>query len=142
MDERPLWPPTSANFTAYRFTLIPAFRGPTSVMLEILPDKTGKLTLKKQDWKNRSLQVEKSLAVTQENVEKFLNELNRADYWRMPAESPNRGLDGAEWILEGIYNGEYHLVDRWCPDIKPQPSQEKAFAEAARRLFELAGQTP
>ena len=25
-------------------------------------------------------------------------------------------LDGAQWILEGVRNGKYHVVDRWSPE--------------------------
>jgi hypothetical protein len=25
------------------------------------------------------------------------------------------GLDGSQWVIEGIKNGSYHLVDRWSP---------------------------
>ena len=26
------------------------------------------------------------------------------------------GLDGAQWIIEGLLNGNYHIVDRWSPE--------------------------
>lgn len=25
------------------------------------------------------------------------------------------GDDGAQWIIEGVKDGKYHLVDRWSP---------------------------
>jgi hypothetical protein len=24
-------------------------------------------------------------------------------------------VDGAQWIIEGVRNGSYHIVDRWSP---------------------------
>ena len=27
----------------------------------------------------------------------------------------DRGVDGAQWIIEGVRNGTYHVVDRWSP---------------------------
>jgi len=25
------------------------------------------------------------------------------------------GLDGVQWIIEGVKNGNYHIVDHWAP---------------------------
>jgi hypothetical protein len=43
--------------------------------------------------------------------------VNKANFWKLPTEDKNapRGVDGAEWILEGIRTGNYHVVDRWTP---------------------------
>jgi hypothetical protein len=27
----------------------------------------------------------------------------------------DRGVDGAQWIIEGVRNKTYHVVDRWSP---------------------------
>ena len=34
----------------------------------------------------------------------------------MPTEDSRLGNDGAQWILEGMKDGRYHVVDRWSPD--------------------------
>ena len=51
-------------------------------------------------------------------------------YWTMPTVEENSvGVDGAQWIVEGVRNGKYHLVDRWSPDTG-------AFREAALLLLQ------
>jgi hypothetical protein len=60
--------------------------------------------------------------------------LGAADFWNLagdPDES-ERGLDGADWIIEGRRGGMYHAVVRWEP--KPGP-----FRAACEDLIKVAG---
>jgi len=50
----------------------------------------------------------------------FLNTIDRSGFWNLSA----LGYDGnnapacrAHWVLEGIRNGQYHVVDRCSPDL-------------------------
>jgi hypothetical protein len=52
---------------------------------------------------------------------------------------PTHGKDGAEWIMEGVMDGTYRTVVRWCPDIEHQTADEVRFGDAGHLLFELAG---
>ncbi len=45
----------------------------------------------------------------------FLALLEKAGYWKL-GDDDDSGHDGARWILEGVREGRYHLVDRWTPD--------------------------
>jgi hypothetical protein len=83
---------------------------------------------------------EQLFTVTEDRVADFLQHLDRAHFWEMPAESQHRGFDGAEWILEGMQYGKYHIADRWCPGLYEHSSEDEAFAESARYLLNLAGQ--
>lgn len=87
------------------------------------------------------LETDSTVPVTPENVANFSATLAKADFWNMQPDEPRRGLglDGAEWILEGVQNGEYHIVVRWCPATKSDSPQALAFAGAARLLLEFAG---
>jgi hypothetical protein len=42
-----------------------------------------------------------------------------------------RGFDGAQWILEGVKDQKYHVVDRWTP-------RDGAFREACLYLLKLS----
>ncbi len=43
--------------------------------------------------------------------------LATSDFWNMSVvDEKLGGLDGSEWILEGIRNGRYHAVKRWSPE--------------------------
>lgn len=60
----------------------------------------------------------------------FANTLNRVQFWEQPTNATQAGynLDGAEFVLEGVRDGRYHIVVRWCPG-------NSAFGEAVRGLL-------
>jgi len=140
MAEKPLWPPSSAAQTTYRFTHLGAFTGPKVVTLTVLPDATANVRIKAINVSHDELETDNTVAVTPEKIARFSTSLTKADFWNMQPEEPSRGLDGAEWILEGVQNGEYHIVVRWCPATESDSPQALAFADAARLLLEFAGQ--
>jgi hypothetical protein len=139
MAEKPLWPPSSSLQTTYRFTHLGAFTGPKTVSLTVLPDGTGSVRTKAMSVSHDALEIDDTVAVTPEKIARFSSALTKTDFWNMRPEEPSRGLDGAEWILEGVQNGKYHIVVRWCPAIESPSPQALAFADAARLLLEFAG---
>jgi hypothetical protein len=64
----------------------------------------------------------------------LLAHLQAADFWNLPGdpEEDEKGLDGADWIIEGRRGGVYHSVIRWEP--KPGP-----FREACDDFIKLSG---
>jgi hypothetical protein len=63
----------------------------------------GKLAEKKEVELNAD--DSKSLGVLIQNL----------DFFRMPTENHIDGAaDGEEWIIEGVSQGKYHVVQRWC----------------------------
>jgi hypothetical protein len=54
-------------------------------------------------------------------VDIFLKLLGQADFWKAPTEEKSDavGEDGAQWIVEGVKDGQYHVVDRWSPEEGP-----------------------
>ena len=95
-----------------------------------------------------ALEIDNTVPVAAEKIANFSNMLAKADFWNMQPDEVNRGLvrsvrvhrDGGDWILEGVQNGEYHIVVRWCPAADHDSAQALAFADAARLLLEFAGQ--
>jgi hypothetical protein len=67
--------------------------------------------------------------------DKFIDLLQQASYWRLPTDSKDGGCDGAQWVLEGKKDNQYHIVDRWSP-------QSGSYSEACLYLVKLSGQTP
>ena len=58
--------------------------------------------------------------------------LQQMQFWIMPANGDDdRGTDGSEWILEGLYGGKYHFVARWSPHGK--------FRNVGEYLIKLSG---
>jgi hypothetical protein len=71
-------------------------------------------------------------ALKQEDLCEFLSLLEKADYWNLPINKDNSGIDGAKWILEGVKNGRYHAVDRFSPE-------KGEYREACIYLLKLSG---
>jgi hypothetical protein len=139
LGETPLWPPSPENQKTYRLTYLGAFTGPKTVTLAVLPDGSGNVKMTVLDKSRNQAKGEQTSTVADGRVSDFLKHLDRAHIWEMPTESQNRGLDGADWILEGVQDGRYHIAVRWCPDLYEHSREDAAFAEAARFLFQLAG---
>ncbi len=62
----------------------------------------------------------------------FLSLLEKSKYWQMPSEKNLLVHDGAQWILEGVKDGRYHVVDRNPPD-------DYDYQEACIYLLKLSG---
>jgi hypothetical protein len=124
LDQAPLWPP-AANRHLYRFTFLPAFSDPVSITLTVLPAGDGEIRLCVSDHVRVTKNQTRSLSAQQ--VKDVLALMDQADFWQMPVESDRRGLDGAEWIMEGVHDGQYHLVTRWSPERSPYQELGQAF---------------
>jgi hypothetical protein len=68
---------------------------------------------------------------------RFSRLVQLAPFWELPPEGGHHGMDGADYILEGMREGCYHYVRRWSPD--PSADQEN-FWFACEYLHELATQ--
>jgi len=58
-----------------------------------------------------------------------------APFWDLPPHGGNFGFDGGDYLLEGLKEGHYHYVERWCPDAD---SDDENFAYPVRELLSLA----
>jgi hypothetical protein len=143
LGEKPLWPTSVTNESIYRLTLLPAFGDAIVVSLTVAADDNGKIATKSMNRDEESVTTERASDVPSDNVVRFLSALDQAHFWQGPAELPSPPgrirLDGAEWILEGVRDGNYHVAIRWRPDIERQDADETHFAYAGQLLFELAG---
>ena len=70
---------------------------------EAVEDRTKKLSKQQTQW--------------------FLDRVEELKYWELPSreqKAPNvLNLDGAQWVVEGVRDGNYKLVDRWSPGNGP-----------------------
>lgn len=140
LGETPLWPPSPDTANTYRFTYLGAFTGPKAVTLTVLSGGKGKITMSMlNESGGERIKSVQTLTVPENGISDFLSRLNRAHFWEMTTESPHRGFDGAEWILEGVQDSKYHIAVRWCPNDHEHSSEDAAFADAARFMFQLAG---
>lgn len=136
LGEKPLRPESPNGGSKYRMTVIPAFSGPRTAVLTILPDGTGQITVKVLG-RDGQLEVNKTETVSLGRVAEMTKQLHGIKFWELPTEVRRWGNDGAEYILEGAQGGRYHVVVRWCPGV----THQSQFGWTAKSLFELAGYT-
>jgi hypothetical protein len=62
-------------------------------------------------------------------------ELRRLGFWAQAAtETEVMGVDGADWIVDGVAWGERHAVTRWSPESGP-------FRELCLAMLKMSGIT-
>jgi len=57
--------------------------------------------------------------ITKEQTASLLLKVETAAFWGLPTNETTGGRDGAKWIIEGVRQGDYHIVDRWSPRSGP-----------------------
>ena len=63
--------------------------------------------------------------------------IQNLDFFQMPTTDSVRGFDGDEWILEGVRNGKYRVVQRWCAtSYGPEKRKLTAFLALFRFLLD------
>lgn len=119
MDEKPLITNDNAGSEIYRFLWLRSFHHPVSIRVEI--NVNGPMLHFKELGGAGGYEPGKpikniSKKITQTEWCGFINKLKIARYWTMFPMHKTQGLDGAEWVLEGVKDGRYHLVSRWSPN--------------------------
>ena len=117
---------------SYRFLWLRSFDHPIAVRLDIKADGTGVLTTKMTSQKGGvepgTLIENNTKPVTAEQTQAFLKKIEQVQFWSLtaethdPTEPPglNQNIaDGADWIIEGVHAGKYHVVKRWSPETGP-----------------------
>jgi len=107
----------------YRFLWLRTFDRPISIRISVDSRGAVALTTKITNAQggiepgrlvqNRTKRLNKDLA------DWVLGMLEQYKFWDLPSYlEPKEGvinLDGARWIIEGVKNGRYHVVDRFSP---------------------------
>jgi hypothetical protein len=63
--------------------------------------------------------------------------IQNLDFFQMPTDDDVRGLDGDEWIIEGVSQGKYHVGVRWCADsYDPKKRKLTTFLALCRFLLD------
>ena len=111
---------------AYRFLWLRSFHHPVVVRLTVNSDGTSTLVTKvasgQGGYKPGKLIENRTSQVSREQTRWFLNGVEELKYWDLPTREEKTnvvGLDGAQWIVEGVRNGAYKIVDRWSPERGP-----------------------
>src|SRR5215813_10701173 len=125
MNEPSLWEESKKPEThIYRFLWLRTFDHPVSVRVVIKDDGSAEVFTKimsgQGGYEPGRLIKNTKRRLSKEYVEYgILQMLENARFWTLPTREeadPNMvHLDGAQWIMEGVRDGKYHVVDRWSP---------------------------
>ena len=126
LREPSLWQSSKTQkVESYRFLWLRSFHHPISVRLDAQPDGTALLTTKITSGNGGHpghLIENRTQKLTKDQTHWFLDQIEELKFWTLPTNPPKdpseilHGFDGARWVLEGIKDGQYHVVDRWSPD--------------------------
>lgn len=115
---------TAKNRSAesYRFLWLRSFDHPIAIRLDIRADGTGVLSTKIASGsggnKPGHLTENLSRPLFRQQVQMIQARLDSMQFWSLRVDGRS-GEDGAQWIIEGVEGGKYHLVDRWSPREGP-----------------------
>ena len=134
LGEKPLWPADPKQM-AYRFVWMRSFHDQVSITMTVQPEGDGQIRL--QIYKQIPQQLEsKVLSLSKDQVREVIALIDEANFWKMTTEGNGpQGTDGAEWVLEGVHSGHYHIVTRW-------DASGTAFGKALLKLLQLSGYNP
>jgi len=104
----------------FRFTWLRTFHNPIAIRMVINKDGTGVLFAKKTSGAGgyEPGKLDKSIMkpLNKTEIANFKKLLESEKFWDLPSTTNEQGLDGSHWIVEGLSNGKYHIVDRWSPE--------------------------
>jgi len=123
MNEPAMYSEEGDGFESYRFLWLRSFHHP--VVVRIWKSGDDHFILLKETngaggYEPRQLIIDRTRALTAAEWAEFIRLLDQTCYWALPSEDENiEGNDGAQWILESVKGGRYHVVDRWSPNGGP-----------------------
>lgn len=118
--------PIAASAESYRFIWIPTFLHPVFMRVDVQKDGTAILRVKTlsgqggYDWGKLRTNTSRKLEPNEE--ETLFTTLADIGFWDLPArvefDDPySVTLDGTEWVIEGVRNGECHAVSRYSDPL-------------------------
>lgn len=141
LGEEPLWPVRNTSESIYRLTRLSAFGKKIVITLVVAPGGAGEIAVRSTDNDGEPGEV-RHMAIASDKIAGFLSALDRAHFWQSPAELPAPHgwvrRDGAEWIMEGVKDGNYRVVVRWSPGYERQNEDEIRFADAGNLLIDFS----
>jgi len=138
MREKSLLDISDKNTETYRFLWLRTFHHPIAVTA-IREGYSFRMVSRELDgaggYEPGKMHRTDNIELSKDQWCKLIKLLDDASYWNMPPHQRDEsGEDGAQWVLEGVSDNRYHLVDRWSPTTGE-------FREACLYLLELSGRT-
>lgn len=142
LNEPSFWKLSQINSEeTYRFLWLRTFHEPVSIRLEIITNQSAKIVVKQSNglggYEPGKLVLNDTIMISPKELNHFYTLIDTSNFWNLPVNpDPNWiGEDGSQWIIEGIKNNNYHLVDMWSP-------YDSAFRTLGLYLIELSKLKP
>jgi hypothetical protein len=135
MNEASFYFPENGDEERYRFLWLRSFHHPVVVRIW---NSGGEQFVNVKEmsgaggYEPGKLIVNQTLKIAKGEWDEFRRLLEQTCYWELPTEDERAGFDGAQWILEGVKGGRYHVVDRWTPE-------KGSYREACLYALKLSG---
>ncbi len=126
----------------YRFTLLPTWGEPRCVAIERNKNELIIIRHSRLDgdgfFEGQLVEKEKD-ELNGKTFDKFTDLFNKIEFPNQTTNDPMLGLDGSQWILERLKNGEYHIVVRWTADeYEPKKRGTEAFVNLCKWMLDNA----
>ena len=128
------------NAVVYRLMILPTWGNPVVVRVQ----KHGELyslsarRLDGQGGYDPGKLVEaKNIELSADDSKALGVLIQNLNFFQLSTEDPITGMDGDEWIIEGVAEGKYHVVVRWCADsYDPEKRKLTTFLALCRFLLD------
>lgn len=103
----------------YRFTWLRTFDKPMTFRFEKTNDEYilyWKVLSGAGGYDPGVIIIERLKVLSKKEWTKFIQLIQKADFWNMDLGRYSFGNDGSEWIMEGVNNTNYRVVSVWSPD--------------------------
>ena len=114
------------DLETYRLMVLPTWGNPIVVRIE----KRGKIFsvfARRLDGQGGydpgKLAEAKDIALSPEESQELENLLQSLNFFQLSTRDKVNGLDGDEWIMEGVSHGKYHITTRWCAAYYDPPKR-------------------
>ena len=112
------------NADVYRITILPTWGNSIAVRVQ-RHGESYSLSARRLDgqagYDSGKLVESKDTALSADDSKMLTVLIQNLNFFQMSTEDGVRGLDGDEWIIEGVSQGKYHVAVRWCaPSDKPR----------------------
>jgi len=130
MKEPSLLPPDNCAIETYRFLWLRTFHAPIAIRVWTANGQhflVAKQLSGQGGYDTGRMVINRIRRLSPEEWDRVKNLLSELSFWDLPTDpaatpnpdgSINVGADGAQWILEGLRDGKYHVTDRWSAKEK------------------------
>lgn len=120
----------------YRFTWLRSFHNPISIRVEIHDQDNAIIYIKETDIKGGfgpdKIKIDAIKTISTNSVKQVKKKFTYFKFWALSVTEESLGLDGAQWIVEGLSRGNYHIVERWSP-------KKGSIKEIGLHFLEISG---